>query len=1015
MRRYKWTFAIVILLILTPFAIWFLKQEKTLNIALFDYTNGTEEREHAGTTWLLNHLKIRNTQGQDYAYSDYINRYDGTQGEKMLQQASKADVLLFTDTYGKSYDVNGKKEHRGGLTTEDVELATEAISQGKTVVAEFNTAASPTSVERSNAFRQLFGTAWTGWIGRFFPDLTKLQGLEKNVVAQLKAQAKEKEFKLSGPGYVFINDSTEKAFFVNDDTPLLYKWDKNKGSAKDEVRYNYWFEILELDGGEQQAHFSWKPSKQTQAMLRKYQLPLEFPAYVTQGSGHYFAGDYTDVADIPRYYRYSGLDWFRKQFILDSAESESAFFWKIYAPTLTRILEDTKRVSTQAAKVKPLSQTKVGNQELRTRAREGQDTLEMYQDGEWKPYFVKGVNVGLGRPGAFPGEHAISRNEYDRWLKEIGELGVNTIRVYTLHPPAFYDALKAYNERAKQPIYLMQGMWVEEKPFEELKNAFEPDFLKMTDTEAKRMVDVIHGNAVVKEVVGHASGTYTSDVSQYVSAFVFGIEWLPEAVIETNKKNKGTRFEGQYVTTTKEASPFESWLAGRMDTATAHEIKEYGTTRPIGSTNWPTTDPLKHPKEVEEEQDLVSIDFNHLKATKDFPGGLFASYHIYPYYPSFIKEEYSQKADKGSESYARYLKEMKDYHDMPLLVSEFGIPSSRGKTHLGPNGFDQGHVSEKKQGELVAHLYQDIKDVKTAGGLVFIWQDEWFKRTWNTMDYDDADTRPRWSNVQTSEQHFGMLGFLRSDIVIDGKLDDWKGYAPVAENKDRAIYMTSDEAYLYLRIDRKKAEPTTLALSTKPNDGNTKVGSLTLDEGAEYRLTIDQTARIDVDARYDIFRYHYGLKMPFEMVKPPSDQKDSGKFVPIYQMLDYARRDPVTKKIVKPAVKWDTGVLHEGEPDDILTDISDVTKPTVELRIPWMVLNMRDPSKHEIIGDFWKDGLEAKMITEGIEVTGQVGDTRIPEKDRGFYNWAEWTNPQQREELKPIYHTMKKAFTEGGN
>jgi hypothetical protein len=98
----------------------------------------------------------------------------------------------------------------------------------------------------------------------------------------------------------------------------------------------------------------------------------------------------------------------------------------------------------------------------------------MYQDGEWKPYFVKGVNIGLCRPGAFPGEHAISRNEYDRWLKHIGAMGVNTIRVYTLHPPAFYDALKAYNEQAKQPIYLMQGMWVEEKPFEQLKNAFDP-------------------------------------------------------------------------------------------------------------------------------------------------------------------------------------------------------------------------------------------------------------------------------------------------------------------------------------------------------------------------------------------------------------------------------------------------------------------------------------------------------------------------------------------------------------
>ncbi|WP_353049700.1 hypothetical protein [Exiguobacterium sp. s193] len=1013
MKRYTWIAFILIVLILTPLALWFVQKEKTLNIMLFDYTVGKDEREHAGTTWLLNHLKIRKESGEDYKYTDYINRYDGTQGAAMLKQAEQADVLLFTDTYGENYSVNGKKEHRGGLTSEDVELATDAISKGKTVVAEFNTAASPTPSDRSKSFHQLFGTAWTGWIGRFFPDLKELQGLDPTVEEKLMVQAKEKTFKLSGPGYVFINDSTGEAFFVNDDTPLLYKWDQQQTAAKDEVRYNYWFEVLELEGGEQQAHFSWKPSKQTQAMLRARQLPLEFPAYVTQGSAHYFAGDYTDVADIPRYYRYSGLEWFRKQFILDGAESETAFFWKVYAPTLHHILESTKSVQQVAVKTKPLAATTINDQTLRTRAREGQDTLEMYQDGKWKPYFVKGVNVGLGRPGAFPGEHAISRNEYDRWLKQMGEMEVNTIRIYTLHPPAFYDALKAYNETAKKPIYLMQGMWVEEKPFEELKNAYNPEFLKMTDTEAKRMVDVIHGNAVVKEVVGHASGTYTSDVSQYVSAFVFGIEWLPEAVVETNKKNKGTRFEGNYVTTTKDASPFESWLAGRMDTATAYEVNQYKTTRPIGSTNWPTTDPLSHPNEAEEEQDLVSLDFNHLKATKNFAGGLFASYHIYPYYPSFIKEEFGKKTDTSSESYRRYLKKINTYHEMPILVSEFGIPSSRGKTHLGPNGFDQGHVSEEKQGELVANLYQDIVDTKMAGGLVFIWQDEWFKRTWNTMDYDDANTRPRWSNVQTSEQHFGMLGFLRSDIVIDGKMDDWDGYAPIAQNEQQAIYMTSDEAYLYLRIDRKKVEPTTVALSTKPNDGNQRVGDMTLEEGAEYRLTIDKKARIDVDERYDIFRYHYGLKMPFEMVAPPSDEKNSGNFNPIYQMLDYARRDPVTKKIVKPAVKWDTGVLHEGSADSILTDISDLTKPTIELRIPWMVLNMRDPSKHEIIGDFWKEGLEAKMVTEGIEVTGQVGTTRIPEVNRGFYSWSEWTSPQQKEQLKPIYETMRQAFSKG--
>jgi len=570
MKRYKWFALVLIILALTPLAIWAFQEEQPLEVAIFDYTVGDGEREHAGTTWLLNHLKVRTDDGEDYSYTDYINRYAGTQGEDMLKGATDADVLLFTDTYGKTYSVGEKDEHRGGLTDEDVELATEAISRGRTVVAEFNTAASPTVSNRSNDFRRLFGTAWTGWVGRFFPDLTKLQGINREVESMLKEQAEGKEFHLSGPGYVFINDTTGEAFFVNDDTPLIYNWDRNQGEAKNRIRYNYWFEVLEIDGGRQQAHFSWKPSKKTQALLRARQLPLEFPAYVMNGSAHYFAGDFTDVADIPRYYRYAGLDWFRKHLILDGAESETAFFWKVYAPTLERILDDTKSVERASLRVDPPPAAMVNDQIIRTRARNGQDTLEMYQDGKWEPYFVKGVNVGLGRPGAFPGEHAISRNEYDRWLKQIGDMGVNTIRIYTLHPPAFYDALKAYNASADKPIFLMQGIWVEEQPFEELKNAYDPKFVKMTDAEAKRMVDVIHGNAVVEEAVGHASGTYTSDVSEYVSAFVFGIEWLPETVVATNEKNAGRRYEGRYVTASKAASPIEAWLAGRMDTVTAH-------------------------------------------------------------------------------------------------------------------------------------------------------------------------------------------------------------------------------------------------------------------------------------------------------------------------------------------------------------------------------------------------------------------------------------------------------------
>ena len=60
-----------------------------------------------------------------------------------------------------------------------------------------------------------------------------------------------------------------------------------------------------------------------------------------------------------------------------------------------------------------------------------------------------------------------------------------------------------------------------------------------------------------------------------------------------------------------------------------------------------------------------------------------------------------------------------------------------------------------------------------AGGLVFSWHDEWFKRTWNTMDYDHPDRRPFWDNIQTNEQHFGLLCFDRHErLGLDGNTNE---------------------------------------------------------------------------------------------------------------------------------------------------------------------------------------------------------------------------------------------------
>ncbi|KFZ32501.1 hypothetical protein JS44_03895 [Anoxybacillus flavithermus] len=60
----------------------------------------------------------------------------------------------------------------GGLTEQEVDRLHEAMFEGnKTLIAEFNSFASPTDPSVRNKFYALLNVEWTGWIGRYFPKL----------------------------------------------------------------------------------------------------------------------------------------------------------------------------------------------------------------------------------------------------------------------------------------------------------------------------------------------------------------------------------------------------------------------------------------------------------------------------------------------------------------------------------------------------------------------------------------------------------------------------------------------------------------------------------------------------------------------------------------------------------------------------------------------------------------------------------------------------------------------------
>ena len=79
--------------------------------------------------------------------------------------------------------------------------------------------------------------------------------------------------------------------------------------------------------------------------------------------------------------------------------------------------------------------------------------------GRFERRFWPGVNLGPTVPGTFPGEMAAKREDYDRWLSGMGDLGARVVRVYTILGPAFYEALAEYNSaHAKAPIYVIHGV-----------------------------------------------------------------------------------------------------------------------------------------------------------------------------------------------------------------------------------------------------------------------------------------------------------------------------------------------------------------------------------------------------------------------------------------------------------------------------------------------------------------------------------------------------------------------------
>ncbi|SDS39534.1 hypothetical protein SAMN04488570_1783 [Nocardioides scoriae] len=600
--------------------------------------------------------------------------------------------------------------------------------------------------------------------------------------------------------------------------------------------------------------------------------------------------------------------------------------------------------------------------------------------------FLPGINLGSSTPGHQPGEvQHIDAATYRGWFAQMHALHIRVVRSYTLHPPAFYDELARFNRaHPSSPLYLVQGVYL---PLEDYNQPGRTLYTRAIDTaftrELRQVSDAVHGDLVRPAVPGAAGGTYRTDVSPWVASWIVGVEWDPVGVAQTDRAMKRAAYRpGRYFAAPRGATATERWIARHMDQLATAEAKR-GVSVPIAAANWPTADPLRHPTEPLASEDAVSVDAMHLLPTRAWPGGTFASFHAYPYYPDFQRSEKGLDATRWEgepDRYAGYLRSLQRHFAsrMPLVVSEFGVPSSIGSAHDGTRGRDQGSHSEQEAMAMDASMLRMMRSLKLAGGFVFSWEDEWFKRTWNTMEHTDPERRQLWHDPLTNEQWFGVVA-TDTEQVPDAAAE----LVPT-DGEVEYVHVWGDHSFVHLEVTGRERTPTRLALDADVVPGP---------ERADYRLRLDReadTAQVQVRKALDPIR----LDTPGVPYRPDADA----------EWHDYAL---ITNRSLqgRPAEFDQVGRLVRGswDPEDpdydsMATWTVDDAHRTVKVRLPWSMLGLADPSARLALGE----GSPAERVTiDGIDLSLDVDGTPA----QLDFTWPTWT--------RVGYTTRLKAGTDG--
>ena len=349
---------------------WYFQKPQMLNIYILDKTvTQTDRKEHKSLVWLLNYFRIVGPDGNSYKHRiDYWGFFPIDIKHQLFDiksmrlneidaYAAVYDAAYYADCYGVySYEwyktdsrVPNTSKVYGGLNQNDYLFLKRMKELGKLTIGEYNLFSSPTNALIRSKTEDLFNTYWTGWSGKYCPDLSIInrgKGAAEWMV-KLYENQHQKPWPGNGSGIILISNDglievLENVSDISYDGVKLTPESamRNRKNAPSEVDYFGWFDIVAARNGSQTlATFKLEITPAGNEKLKMYGLPSQFPAVIKSTPDkfcYYFAGDFAENSVSMFTSKLKGGKTFNRVLHLNSAQNP--FFNNFYLHLINDIL-----------------------------------------------------------------------------------------------------------------------------------------------------------------------------------------------------------------------------------------------------------------------------------------------------------------------------------------------------------------------------------------------------------------------------------------------------------------------------------------------------------------------------------------------------------------------------------------------------------------------------------------------------------------------------------------------------